>query len=125
MERQEILDRLRQVTTIIRECEIIVNSIDSPFWDIVRRTLKSQVEIYKQDAYSAAETEDKSIRNFLGRMQGLEWTLNLVERDFADQYQRAREEKQTLEEQLVEVERLDRDVESIITDPMLQNPGLV
>ena len=90
MTKDEIKLRQDQLHTILNECQLIVNGSGSDFWGLLRRTLKQKSESYKQDCYAAAEDEHKSIRNFLGRMEAIDWIINLVDVDFLDQARRAR-----------------------------------
>lgn len=125
MTKDDIIHRIGELQTILDECEVILTGRDSKFWEILRRTYEAKVQSFKQDCYQAAESEDKSIRNFLGRMEGLEWAVALVEEDFISQARRAKEEILSLRAQLKELEEIDRGVESIVRDPMYQQPGTI
>ena len=123
MDREAIKDRIVELQGILDECEVVLNSKDSPFWGILKRTYQAKVLAYKQDCYSAAESEDKSIRNFLGRMEGVEWAVAVVEEDFLNQAKRAKEELRLLKEQLKEAEGIDASVNAMLQTPMNHDPG--
>lgn len=125
MTKDEIRNRICELQTILKECEIILNGKDSEFWGILQRIYRAQSESYKQSTFAAAEDEHKSIRNFIGKQEGVDWCISVVETDFIDQAKRAKEELLNLKEQLVEIEEIDKGVDSIIQDPMYQQSGTI
>lgn len=119
-----IKQRIAELAVALEECEIMVNGMDSAFWQILRRTYLSQLQVYKDSTRSAAETEDKSIRNFIGKEEGLEWAINEPSA-FLDQAKRIKEELASLQSQLKELNQINEGVDSIMQDPMYRQPGTI
>ena len=116
------LDALNQVIDEGNEIEQLVKS---KAWEILRRTVLAQITNYRADCYDAAKDSSKNLGNYLGRMEGLEWLLGLVERDFIEARDRALVERQTAETLRKETEELDRGVSESLGTPVFQKPGMV
>lgn len=125
MTRSDIITRIGELQTVLDECEVILNGRDSAFWQIIRRIYEAQIKSYRASTRQAAEAEDRSIRNFIGKEEGIEWAIDVVELDFLDQAKRAKSELTSLQAQLKELEEIDRGVDSLIQDPMYQQPGTI
>lgn len=122
---QEINARMMELDSVLKECELMINGRDSDFWQVLKRTYEAQVKSYRTSSRSAAESDLKSIRNFIGKEEGLEWAIDVVENDFLEQARRAKEELLQLREQLKELNDIDKGVESIIGDPSNIELGLL
>ena len=122
---EAIMQRIRQIADLQRDCEVILNGRQGDFWGHLRRTIQAQAQKYLSDCYEAAERSDKEIRNFLGRMEALDWVVALVDKDFEDQARRLHEERRSLEALLEQEKALESAIENDLQGPMYQNPGLI
>lgn len=125
MTKAEILNRIRELTQIQQEAQVIMNGIGSEFWQMLERSLLVKRDQYKSDCYSAAERTDREIRNFLGRMEALDMVIDMVNRDSIETAQRAIEEKISLELQMKENDIIEREVRTDVETPMYQAPGMI
>ncbi len=116
------LDALNQV---IEEGNEIEQLTKSRAWEILRRTILAQITNYRSDCYDAAKDATKNLGNYLGRMEGLEWLLSLVERDFAAARDGALAERQNAETLAKQQAELDRGVAENLGTPVFQKPGMV
>lgn len=111
------------IDQIIEEGNIIEGFIGSDAWRIVHRTARALVDNYRRDSYDAAKDETKSVRNFLGRMEGIEELLRIIETDFIEARTRALDEKRSRQQATDEARAIDAATADALGTPMLNRPA--
>lgn len=121
MDRQ----KFETLTQIIEEGNEIEGFLASKAWEIIRRTVRAQIESYRTDCYDAAKDMTKNLGNFLGRMEGLETLLRLIENDFSEAKRGALAERESMLELERESQDLDTAANQELSSPMLIKPGTI
>lgn len=123
----EIKARLDSLHQVIREGDVIDGFLRTEAWTIIQRTLEAQSKVYKDEAFEAARSDDKSIKNFLGRQEGIEWVINLLQSSFINTRNAAMQEKKDLQEQAREEQELDAGVHDHVTSQTYpgERPGFM
>lgn len=107
MDREHILelkDKIKTLQTIVNEGEDYLNFKKSAFYSILERTLKAQMEVYKQEAYKASKSNLSNMGNFLGRMEEIDDFYDILEK-FELNASEAQSQIDLLTEQIKEEER--------------------
>ena len=96
--------RLRELELIIEECNLVSNNLNSEFWGLVHRTLTSLIKSYKEEVFKNSEKKDVEIRALLGKMEGLEYFLEIMENNFKTRLEHSLLEKEHILN-LIQLER--------------------
>ena len=126
-EEQKLQNRmsLMQVIEEGNDCQRFQE--EHPFSKILMRTLEAKRDAYKDECFDAAKDTSKNLSNFLGRMEGIEWVMEIIRRGFTDERDRALSQKALEEAQDREQKELDRDTHDNLDNPTYpgQKPGFV
>jgi len=123
----ELSKTIGSLNQVIHEGGVIVSFLNSEAWGIIKRTLEAQAHVYKEEAFEAARSDSKSIKNFLGRQEAIEEVLNTIENSFRQAAQGASKEKEGIMEEAKSQVEVDKDVEDHVGTRSYDggNPGLM
>jgi len=117
--------QMEDLRCIMEEGRTIAEFLTSPAWSIIERTLQAQISNYREDCYDAAKSTNKNISNYLGRMEALEWAINVIKTAFKDAAERASAQFESLTPAREQQKLIDEKVAASVSEPMNQAPGTV
>lgn len=111
-------NQVNQLNKVISDADHIETFLASPAWLVVEQLVKSKVEEYKNDAFTAARSTSQNLAAYLGRMESLEWFLNTVQFAYTQAKRDAIAMKESYQEQLKQQDILDSEVHETIVGPI-------
>ena len=120
--KEEILKRLRELEQVKTDAEALVNGFTSDFWKLLGSKIRTQQDYLEEECAEAAGRTDREIRAFIGKKESLRWVLKLPQ-ESSDLLKNTHEEILSLQNQMKDLDTLDKEVENELGAPIYQPPA--
>jgi len=116
----DLKDRLKVIDEVINEGEQVEAILRTVGWEIIRKTLLAQSELYKIESFKAAKSSLSNLGNFLGRYEAIEESLELITKQFTEKKIKAYQDRLDTEhdiESLIKFEEENRQPVGTMDEP--------